>query len=172
MAGWRGRIILSASLLALAACTADPKPVPIAVTAPLDTGLMAYAKAPGTGRVEGEAFMRQRGGDVVTAAGSTVYLIPVTPYTTKLVAEMQKETNIFGPIKDYSRIDPALAEYAKETTAGATGAFAFDGVPPGDFYVLTYVTWKIPDQYVPEGGGVAAKVTVAKGQTVRAIVTR
>jgi hypothetical protein len=39
---------------------------------------------PGNASLRGQAFMKTRGGDVKLGAGSTVILIPTTPYTTEI----------------------------------------------------------------------------------------
>src|SRR5688572_1071163 len=46
---------------------------------------VAYAAQPGTGVIDGQAFLRTRGGDVKYGAGSAVFLLPLSAYTSAWV---------------------------------------------------------------------------------------
>jgi hypothetical protein len=131
-----------------------------------------YAALPktGTGVVRGQAFLKTRGGDVKTAAGSLVWLNPATSY-----AEQWYEV---GYLKDspLEPVDPRVRQYNLETVADAEGRFEFRNVPPGDYFLATQVVWEAPTGYrgspVPQGGLVAKRITVRDGQEQQVVLTR
>ena len=65
-------------LLSLASCSS--RGPTIAPEPPLRLDSATFALAEGAATIEGSGFLRQRGGDVVSCAGSPVWLAPDTPY--------------------------------------------------------------------------------------------
>jgi hypothetical protein len=137
-----------------------------------------YLKA-GTGSIEGQAFIRTQGGGVVTAAGRGVHLNPATEYAR----EWYESAVINGVPLETDRdqaAGAAIRATRRSTIADASGRFRFDGLPAGEYYITSEISWEVPVGYY--GGGVAstrtetygahAKVTVQDGQVTRAIVTR
>lgn len=118
----------------------------------------------GSGRIEGQVFLRQRGGGVVKGAGAEVNLNPVTSYSTEwFTAWMAMEPLVPA--------DPRAEEFARVTQADAEGRFHFDGLPPGRYYVASAVVWEVPRRPL-QGGTVGLKVRVNDDTTTEAMLTR
>lgn len=129
-----------------------------------------YAVLPkqGTGAVTGQVFMKTVGGDVKFGAGSDVYMLPVTSYTTQWYVE-----SYLGG-KALQEPDPRAKQGQLVTQADGTGAFTFTDVPPGKYYLSSTVNWSVPTSYglAPQGGVVAKLVTVTDGKTAREMLTK
>lgn len=121
--------------------------------------------APGPYQVSGSAFLRQRGGGVVTCAGSTVHLVPATLYAERVYSAMYGTTQ--GPaMRTTGALDlqPKSDEFGRlmrRTECDAQGNFRFTGVADGDYYVESTVTWMAGD--ARQGGPVMRRVRVASG---------
>ncbi len=113
-------------------------------------GLVFLAlKYPTLGRVEGDGFLRQRGGDVVTCAGSQVWLLRLTEEERGgLLGSM---VLLGGDIR--RRFRDKDAPFAT-TVCGVDGRFVFDNVPHGTYGVVTTVEWVAGDE--TQGGDVYA----------------
>lgn len=153
---------IAVSFLVMAACA--PQRVP--VNAVFDPQEAAFIQRSGNGVITGQAFMRQLGGNVVTCAGETMYLIPVTRYSTERIQIIYGNTQsgrsyVGGPVP----IDapPEYSQYQKTSTCDAQGNFRFDQVPPGEYYLVGRVIWAAGSS--PQGGSQMRRVRVAPGQT-------
>jgi hypothetical protein len=132
-----------------------------------------YARLPKTGTaiVTGQAFLKTRGGDVKTAAGNTIYLNPVTSYSTYAY-----EFGYLGT-KRMTPPDARLHQYMRETIADGSGRFTFRNVPSGEYFVTANVTWEAPTGYQfsmqTQGGSIWKKIKVQNGdESVDVMVTR
>ncbi|MFH0926206.1 MAG: hypothetical protein V1872_11375 [bacterium] len=123
-------------------------------------------KNTGTATIKGQAFLRQKGGNVVTAAGATIYLNPATSYS-KEYFELQVMRGLH-----LSEADKRMLEYERTTTGDANGNFEFNDLPAGEYYIATTITWYVPGQYIPEGGNVGTKVGVKPGEMKKVVLTR
>jgi hypothetical protein len=88
----------------------------------------------GVSDVMGQAFLRQRGGDVVTCAGRTVVMYPNDTY---FLARRD-------PTKEVEWSDEA-SRMERSTKCDATGSFEFYDVENGDWIIETSVSWEIPE---------------------------
>ena len=97
---------------------------------------------PGTAVVAGEAFGRTKGGDVKTAAGLSVYLDPVTPYSTEVFKTLAKH-GAFEAEKESDTIvfDATMLKSRRRTAGDSSGRFRFERVAAGDYFVSCYVRW-------------------------------
>jgi hypothetical protein len=124
----------------------------------------------GTAVVRGQAFLKTRGGDVKTAAGSEVVLNPVTSYSLDWYGRGYLQGVRLEPS------DTRLAAYMKTQTADGSGRFTFKNVPPGEYFVTTTVTWEVPDSsgygMNTQGGSVTKRIKVADGDDIDVILTR
>lgn len=129
-----------------------------------------YAALPttGTGSVTGQAFMRTVGGDVKYGAGSDVFLLPATSYTTQWYTE-----NYLGG-RPLENPDPRASQGQLVTQADGGGNFTFTSVPPGNYYLSSAVRWQAPSQYglLPQGGVIAKLITVTDGKQSREMLTK
>ena len=121
----------------------------------------------GTGAVSGQAFLRTRGGEVKTAAGSEVILNPVTTYSE----QWWDEAFIGG--SDLTAPDPRYGEYWRAKTVDAQGSFRFDRVPAGEYFITTVVFWEAPTAYglQPQGGRVAERISVTNDAVTEVMLT-
>lgn len=148
-------------------CVAPAKPRP-RVAQFSEAEYVGYEKS-GTATVRGQGFMRTRGGDVKTAAGSSVYMNPKTSYSAEW----------FDAVLRGIPLEPAdqrIVRYHRVTQADAEGRFEFSALPAGTYYVVTTVSWEAPVGYrgalVSQGGYVGAEVTVVDGETKSVVLTR
>jgi len=132
-----------------------------------------YARLDSTGVavVKGQAFLKTRGGEVITAAGNEVILNPETSYSQQWF-----EVSYLGG-KELAEPDPRVLPYVAKTTADADGRFTFQNVAPGNYYVVTSVVWEAPGGNIlggpnAQGGYVAKLITVREGDHLDVVVTR
>jgi len=123
---------------------------------------------PGTSEINGQAFLKTKGGDVKYGAGGTVYLTPVTTISTEFFIKYVLNGI---PLKN---IDTRSKKYSKSTTADGNGNFEFTNLAAGEYYIFCNIEWQY---YSGKGnkttGGIAyAKVKVGEGRIVKAVVTR
>ena len=128
-----------------------------------------YARYAGTGtaKITGQAFLKTVGGDVKYAAGNRVWLYPATSMTTEWYEKVIKGGH---PLKAG---DERMMQHSKMTLGDGTGNFEFDSVVAGDYYVVSQVSWGVPNGYFVNytGGAVHAKVHVNDGEMKRVILT-
>ncbi len=151
---------------ALSACTPPQQRVyipPMPPRAP-DTPRVPFSEAEynalkksGTGGLTGQAFLRTQGGDVKTAAGSTVRVEPATTISDQRFEVSCKGGKALAGDKD-ARVD----QFVRETTADAEGRFKFNNLPPGAYYLTTTVMWSAASRYglSPQGGYLMKRVEI------------
>jgi hypothetical protein len=144
-------------------------------TANIGTGFdareAAFIHAKGTGRIDGQAFLRRDYGRVVTAAGERVFLIPATSYTVARFGAM-----FGGDMRAYwgNEVEEPPADYyqyRREAKIDMRGRFVFEGLAPGRYIVATRVFWTEPASYLTQGGGIYDIVDVRKDETTQAVVS-
>lgn len=164
------RLALSAAALALVAACATP----ITIETPFSPEEVAYVSTRGAATVEGQAFLRQMGGGVVTCAGEEVSLIPAGTYATELITKMFGSPQ-GGRMTALSLVDPGetparFREMQRRAQCDAEGDFTFAGVADGPYYVMTRVVWTVGDSFIPEGGYLARRIEVSGGRDTRVLL--
>ena len=147
---------------------------PIEVATPFDTKEVSFVTRAGSAVVDGQAFLRQRGGGVVTCAGSGVALIPAGGYATEYFTKAfgRREGGIAGPLTGApSTVSPDFTKYVLKSQCDAGGNFAFSRVPAGEYYIMSQVTWTVGDNIFPEGGVVGKRIRVTAGSRQRVLLT-
>lgn len=161
------RVLILLSGLALASCGAGTA----TITARYDPAEAAWARKSGTGRIDGQAFLRRDYGRIVTAAGERVFLMPFTPYTSERFAGLfgGDRRAYFGNVVE----DPPAAYYddRRETKVDMSGRFAFENLAPGRYIVATRVFWTEPKSFLTHGGAMYDVVEVRNDETTQAIVS-
>lgn len=161
-------LLLAAAVVLLTGCVPAMQP-PVDRIAFPEAEYAALAKT-GTAVVNGQAFLKTRGGDVKTAAGEDVMLNPVTSYS-----QQWAEVAYLGG-RDLTAADSRYAQYVRTTTANAEGRFTFTDVPPGDYYLTATVVWDAPTGYQGalrrQGGLVSQRITVKDGDKLDIVLTR
>jgi hypothetical protein len=59
------------------------------------------------------------------------------------------EVKLFGAnlLGNDFKFDPGLDPFIRRTKGDGQGNFVFEGIPPGQYYLLSRVTWCVPTQY-------------------------
>ncbi len=153
----------------LGACAA---PVVVNVGVPFDAAAAQRMLADGPNTVRGNAFLRQRGGGVVTCAGAEVVLVPATAYAQRVFAALYG-TSAGAAMQAPNTVDiqPKSVQFSKllrRTQCDAQGNFVFERVADGDWFVETTITWVVGNS--PQGGPIMRRVSVAGGSSVTVIV--
>jgi hypothetical protein len=143
-----------ASILALAGCAetpggalappplAPPPPPPaagITITTPFNADDFAWSTAPGAAHIRGLTAPGQ------SCAGNAVALTPDTPYSRERIAKLYGATE-YAVIptavvraKVIANDNPAMRGYVRSARCDSRGAFAFDGIPAGSFFIIAEV---------------------------------
>jgi hypothetical protein len=122
--------------------------------------------AEGAASITGQAFLTQRGGGVVKAAGRTVTLDPATSVGNEWWGKAGK----IWVNRSYTPPSPGFHKTRRTTVADADGRFKFSGLPAGRYYVRTDVTWEVG--YELQGGLVGQLIEVKEGKTSEVILNR
>jgi hypothetical protein len=144
---------------------------PAHIEAAFDGKAAEWSLKKGTGRIEGEAFLRRDQGRIVTAAGERIFLIPATPYTTERFDKMfgGDRRSYFG-----NGVEDPPAEYyrfRRETKVDMRGKFTFEELPAGRYIVATRVFWTEPKSFFTHGGAMYDFVDVKNDDTAKAILS-
>ncbi|MCS6259885.1 hypothetical protein G3479_11575 [Shewanella baltica] len=131
----------------------------------------------GNNAIEGNAFLRQRGGGVVTCSGMTVQLVPATAYAT------ERALSYFGTTESGFAADEGIFnkkmpprpadydKYSKTTVCDSEGRFKFKDLSDGTYYVTTSITWMTGD-YSRQGGLLLKRVYLQDGETAEVIMSQ
>ena len=172
------RLVLAAVVLALlAGCTSQKLPL----SSSFDAEQARLMLREGTGSIRGSALWRQRAGGVVTCAGFETNLVPVTRYAEERIALLYgntqrgiREVSALRPVPSFT---PDIAEYnrlLRTVTCDAQGFFEFDRVGPGEYFVVSQVTWEVPNTtFIPnsQGGILMQRVKVTEAEDVRIVLS-
>lgn len=134
---------------------------------------VAFFNKPGTAQINGQAFLKTVGGDVKTAAGNKVALVPVSAYSRERMNAIYGTGNCSTKAVDFGPPDPQFERYTKNTTADGDGRFRFEGLSAGQYFVATTVSWAVPSGYVtiPQGCKILKQVSLAEGQKLDIVMT-
>lgn len=121
----------------------------------------------GTASINGQAFMQQRGGATVKAAGRLVTLDPVTSISKEWWGDYGQWYMPPLQANDNTPPSPGFEKTRRTTTADSEGRFKFTGLPAGRYYLRTTVTWTVPTYRVlyvgsSEQGGIVYRIVDIK----------
>jgi hypothetical protein len=119
----------------------------------------------GSGTISGQAFLTQRGGGVVTAAGQEVLIDPATP----TAIEWWHKAGTQFDFRDLMHPSQNFQNARKRVIADASGKFSLGGLPVGRYFVRTILTWDVPYHGI-QGGLLGELVEVKEGQTTNLIL--
>jgi len=162
--------IFTVFIVSLVAACAPQK---VQLTNTFNPAEVAFFNTPGTGQIRGQAFLKTVVGDVKTAAGNEVTLIPVSAYSRERINAIYGNKSCSSKAVDFGPADPQVEQYKKRTTADGDGRFVFDRLSAGKYFVVTNVSWSVPNGYYlqPQGCNLVKEVDLAEGQKVDIIMT-
>lgn len=166
----RFTIAAAAVALMLGGCVAT-QPRVYNIDTPFDEAQAKAQTQPGSNTLKGSAFLRQRGGAVVTCAGAEATLIPATEYATDRIRAIYGNTNK-GQALYATKFSPDYTGYRTHTlksTCDAQGNFVFERVADGSFYVSAIVRWEAGG--AAQGGPIMQRVDLRGGETKSVILT-
>lgn len=128
---------------------------------PFSGNAAAYIHKKGTVRIDGEAFVLNRNGRPLYAAGEMIRLVPATDYAKFRFAKLYRG-GAFVPANAIPRIspDPQYAQYTRTTTASARGKFSFQDIAPGEYFITAQKIHRPKGSFVALGGAMYSKVIV------------
>jgi len=138
---------------------------------PFDETAFVPYRASGSGVVAGRVAGVFDDKQARVAQHAAVRLMPDNAYTEEIERKTFRQTESLAPP------DPRFSRYVREVKTDGNGNFAFDHLPPGNYYVTCRFTWPyhtIDHTVDPsvESDNIAeqtlyAKVSVGRGQSVR-----
>ena len=145
-----------------------------------DPSEVEYIHEPGTNTIEGNAFIRQRGGGTVTCAGEDVWLSPAGEYARERMritfgtdvrsAYRPSAALIFGTQVPDNAGAGGYSEYLRNTRCDSEGRFEFEDVAVGSYFVVTRAVWTVGNNFVPEGGLLMAPVRFVDTDNKQSVV--
>ena len=165
---WRKSIWVGLAACCLSALTACQT---AAIRSRFDSVSAERALRKGTGRIDGQAFLRRDYGRLVTAAGERVFLIPATSYAVERFNSM-----FGGDMRSYfgNDVEEPPADYyrhRRETKVDMSGKFVFEDLSAGRYIVATRIFWNEPKSYVARGGAIYDIVEVKADETTSAVIS-
>ncbi|MBV5334751.1 MAG: hypothetical protein JZU49_02975 [Sulfuricurvum sp.] len=129
----------------------------------------------GNNTINGNAFLRQNGGGVITCAGSKVQLIPYTIFSRERILAIfgNTEGGFAPPYKSNIQFSDNPTEYfqfRKTEYCDSNGNFTFPNVGDGKYYINTYVFWNVGN--VINGGSLAKSISVKNGEVIKVIMSQ
>ncbi len=151
---------------ALTACSA-----PLTVNAPISADDYKDCNRSGGSTVVGQAFGRTKGGDIKSAAGFTVHLDRVTPYSSAVF----KALHDHGPWEDAETeantmkdLNPVMLGCRRNAQVDLSGHFTFKTVPFGDYFASIYIRWQSRGHWT--GGWQIKRIRVFAGQDINDLI--
>lgn len=133
----------------------------------------AIINKPGSGVLNGEAFLKRRDGQVVTCAGEMANLVPATSYAVERITAIYGSPNGgYRPALGANYDDGAdeYQEMIRQVRCDSEGRFTFKGVASGTYYISTSVLWQVSDYYY-EGGVLAQRVKIEDGKMIDVVLS-
>jgi hypothetical protein len=157
--------ILILFIALLAGCALPPPKPPVELQTKFDYAEHDRYRQAGNGVITGQAFLRQKGGGVVTCAGNPVFLMPATSFFREIIGYMRRGQQVAFNDK----VDPAYKSILKQSQCDAQGNYNFSGLPEGTWFITTEVTWMVG--YNRQGGGLLREITVVNGQPIQVLLS-
>jgi hypothetical protein len=160
-------------IISMAGCASAP----VKLNTKFDADEAKKLMEKGNNAIEGNAFLRQRGGGIVTCSGMTVQLVPATAYATeRALAYFGTTERGFAPDEGIfnKKMPPRPVDYdkySKTAVCDSEGRFKFKDLADGTYYVTTAITWMAGD-YSRQGGLLLKKVYLQDDETSEVIMSQ
>jgi hypothetical protein len=168
-------LVATAALAGCAEMSGPDGPLPPPPPAAAQTGIViqtpfraedfAWSTRPGTAHIRGFTSPAQ------SCAGNAVALTPETPYSRERIGRLYGSTEyavvptVVVRGKIITNDNPAMRGYVRSARCDSTGAFAFDNLPAGAFFIIAEVGG-------PSGPRVVMRrVTAVAGRVLQAPLT-
>ena len=144
--------------------------LPIVLAAQFDPKEVEWATKPGTAAIIGSAALRTRGGDVKSCGGLAVDLIPYSTYAAARMRYIYGEgdAGVSTGHKPFASTDAGYTSTIIEAHCDAQGAFQFDHLAAGRYFVTVTITWQAG---VQTGAALMRDVTLTEGSIKRVVLT-
>jgi hypothetical protein len=151
------------------------QPTRVALSTSFDAAAVAWSEGEGPNRLEGAALLRTQGGDAKTCAALDVALIPVSLHSRERMTHLYGNTRSgFNPAGTghpvFTNDSPAFYESIRWSKCDSTGRFEFEGVPDGEWFVESVVSWNAGRWL--QGGALMQRVQLAGGQTKKIVLAQ
>lgn len=155
-------------IMAISGCVYQKEPIRLKST--FDENQAEKLLEKGKMTLTGEAFLRQRGGVVVTCAGQGVTLIPETQYASERMMHIygspyqgfRSAADVkYSPIT-FAADSASYYTYMKKTMCNAQGHFKFTNLKKGKYIITTSVVWDVPNgnYYTTQGGSLMQQISL------------
>ena len=132
-----------------------------------------WVRDAGRSTVLGQVSLKLRDGTLKSCAGFPVELLPVAKYSSERIRRTYAN-NESGQVllednpPKFTPDAPEYHEYLLKSSCDAHGAYRFENVPAGDYYVMAFIIWDVPGSNPPAktGGAVMKRIQVAANSTL------
>lgn len=144
------RIFPLIALLVAGGCASEPA---YQILTPFHDDDFQLWKQSGPYTISGQAFYKQPSGPVITCAGESVSLMPLTSYNMEL-SKLIESGKGFPP-----NYEKRAHKFDKTAMCDASGRFSFEGLPALNWLLITRVSWQENGtfSFVPYVGGPSDK---------------
>lgn len=136
----------------------------------------------GYNAITGSALIRQNNGGIQTCAGYEVALIPATAYSSERInwiyGNTEKGYKPHSPneVIIFTPEAPGYSNTARRTICNPQGAFTFEKINDGEYFVTTTITWIImngiiPSNHVYSGGSLFQRVKLSGKNKVEIVLS-
>lgn len=167
-------LCMTVLLVLLSGCV-KPQP-PVMLSSTFNPNDAAYVLNQGNNTIQGQSFLKTKGGDVKTCAGNKVSLVPVTEQSKEIMSKVYGNIEhgyaYYYPV--FSNVGQGFNDYMKLEYCDANGNFTFDKVADGDYFVEAMVRWQVPQYsgygwYMTNQGGLLMKRIKVSGGEIKKI---
>src|SRR5882724_172239 len=148
--GMNRLLVLLPALCLMALSCSSPKLQP---SHPEDYAELSKKWQPeGSASIAGYAYAKTAGDIRHFLFKGIVHLDPVTPYSTKVFEGIWQNNKFKTSYENETvRIDPVMLRFRKNAPINDQGAFKFNHVQPGNYYLSCYASWVVfRNDYVPD----------------------
>jgi hypothetical protein len=121
--------------------------------------------AQGTSVIRGQVLLREKGDAPIPCSDTPMIATPATTYFRQVIRlAAMGQMPLVG-----DDIDPDYRSIVHIARCDAGGNFAFDGLPPGDWFVVATVNWAV--RSAPEGSLLYYRLRLKKDETIQIVMT-